>query len=53
MGPYAAGVMRMLGGGPPSLVTALARQASETGVDTGFSAQARLANGGIFPAISV
>jgi NDP-hexose-3-ketoreductase len=49
MGPYAAGVMRMLGGGPPSRVTALAGgRHPETGVDMGFSAQARLANGGIF-----
>ena len=49
MGPYAAGIMRMLGGGAPSRVTALAGgRHPETGVDMGFSAQARLANGGIF-----
>ena len=49
MGPYAAGVMRMLGGGPPSQMTALAGgRHPETGVDMGFSVQARLANGGIF-----
>jgi NDP-hexose-3-ketoreductase len=49
MGPYAAGVMRLLGGGPPSHLTALAGgRHPETGVDIGFSAQARLANGGIF-----
>jgi NDP-hexose-3-ketoreductase len=49
MGPYAAGVIRILGGGPPSQVTALAGGSHpETGVDMGFSAQARLANGGIF-----
>jgi NDP-hexose-3-ketoreductase len=49
MGPYAAGVMRMLGGGPPTQVTALAGgRHSETGVDIGFSTQARLANGAIF-----
>jgi NDP-hexose-3-ketoreductase len=49
MGPYAAGVMRMLGGGPPTHLAALAGgRHPETGVDMGFSAQARLANGGIF-----
>jgi NDP-hexose-3-ketoreductase len=49
MGPYAAGVLRMLGGGPPSHFAALAGgRHPETGVDMGFSAQARLANGGIF-----
>jgi NDP-hexose-3-ketoreductase len=49
MGPYAAGVMRMLGGGPPSQVSALAGgRHPETGVDMGFSVQARLANGGVF-----
>jgi dTDP-3,4-didehydro-2,6-dideoxy-alpha-D-glucose 3-reductase len=49
MGPYAAALMRILGGGPPSQVTALAgHRHPETGVDMGFSAQARLANGGIF-----
>jgi NDP-hexose-3-ketoreductase len=49
MGPYAAGVMRILGGGPPSLIAALAGgRHPETGVDMGFSVQARLANGGIF-----
>jgi predicted dehydrogenase len=49
MGPYAAGMMRMLGGGPPSQVTALAGgRHQQTAVNTGFSALARLANGGIF-----
>ena len=49
MGPYAAGVIRMLGGGPPSQMTALAGgRHPETGVDMGFSVQARLANGRIF-----
>jgi dTDP-3,4-didehydro-2,6-dideoxy-alpha-D-glucose 3-reductase len=49
MGPYAAGVMRMLGGGPPTRLAALAGGSHpETGVDMGFSAQARLANGAIF-----
>lgn len=49
MGPYAAALMRILGGGSPSQITALAgTRHPETGVDLGFSAQARLANGGIF-----
>jgi dTDP-3,4-didehydro-2,6-dideoxy-alpha-D-glucose 3-reductase len=49
MGPYAAGVMRTLGGGPPEHLAALAGgRHPETGVDMGFSAQARLANGAIF-----
>jgi predicted dehydrogenase len=49
MGPYAAAVMRILGGGAPSDVTALADgRHPETGVDMGFSVQAGLANGGIF-----
>jgi dTDP-3,4-didehydro-2,6-dideoxy-alpha-D-glucose 3-reductase len=49
MGPYAAGLMRILGGGLPSDVAALGGgQHPETGVDMGFSVQARLANGGIF-----
>jgi predicted dehydrogenase len=49
MGPYAAGVMRILGGGSPSHIAALAGgRHPETGVDMGFSVQARLANGGIF-----
>jgi NDP-hexose-3-ketoreductase len=49
MGPYAAGVMRILGGGSPSHVTALAGgRHPETGVDMGFSVLARLANDGIF-----
>jgi dTDP-3,4-didehydro-2,6-dideoxy-alpha-D-glucose 3-reductase len=49
MGPYAAGVIRILGGGLPSHVAALAGgRHPETGVDMGFSVQARLANGGIF-----
>jgi NDP-hexose-3-ketoreductase len=49
MGPYAAGLIRILGGGSPSHVAALAGGSHpETGVDMGFSAQARLANGGVF-----
>jgi len=49
MGPYAAGVIRILGSGLPSHVAALAgSRHPETGVDMGFSVQARLANGGIF-----
>ena len=49
MGPYAAALMRLLGGGLPSHITALAgTRHPESGVDMGFSAQARLANGGIF-----
>jgi dTDP-3,4-didehydro-2,6-dideoxy-alpha-D-glucose 3-reductase len=49
MGPYAAGVMRMLGGGPPTHLAALVGGSHpETGVDMGFSAQARLFNGAIF-----
>jgi len=49
MSPYAAALMRILGGGPPSQLTALAGgRHPETGVDTGFSVQTRLANGGIF-----
>jgi dTDP-3,4-didehydro-2,6-dideoxy-alpha-D-glucose 3-reductase len=49
MGPYAAALMRILGGGPPSHIVALAgTRHPETGVDMGFSALARLANGGIF-----
>jgi NDP-hexose-3-ketoreductase len=49
MGPYAATAMRVLGDGSPSQITALAGgQHPETGVDMGFSMQARLANGGIF-----
>ena len=49
MGPYAAAVMRILGGGSPSHIAALAGgRHPETGVDMGFSVQARLANGGIF-----
>jgi dTDP-3,4-didehydro-2,6-dideoxy-alpha-D-glucose 3-reductase len=51
MGPYAAGIMRILGGGAPTALTALAGgRHPETGVDMGFSVQARLANGGIFSA---
>ena len=43
MGPYAAALMRMLGGGLPSQITALAGTFHpETGVDMGFSLQARL-----------
>jgi NDP-hexose-3-ketoreductase len=49
MGPYAAATMRILGGDTVSDVTALAGgRHPETGVDTGFSAQARLGNGGVF-----
>jgi len=49
MGPYAAGIMRILGGGAPTDLTALAGgRHPETGVDMGFSVQARLANAGIF-----
>jgi NDP-hexose-3-ketoreductase len=49
MGPYAAAVMRILGGDLPSLITALSGgQHPETGVDMGFSVQARLAKGGNF-----
>lgn len=49
MGPYAAATMRILGGGDASQVTALAGGVHpETGVDMGFSVQARLANGGTF-----
>jgi NDP-hexose-3-ketoreductase len=49
MGPYAAAAMRILGGGPPSDIAALAGgRHPETGVDMGFSVQARLANRGIF-----
>jgi len=49
MGPYAAGVMRILGAGSPSHIAALAGgRHPETGVDMGFSVQARLANGGVF-----
>lgn len=49
MGSYAAAGMRMLGGGLPAQVTALAGgRHPETGIDMGFSMQARLANGGIF-----
>ncbi|HEX9469350.1 MAG TPA: Gfo/Idh/MocA family oxidoreductase [Bradyrhizobium sp.] len=49
MGPYAAALMRILGGGRPSHITALGGgQHPETGVDMGFSVQARLANGGVF-----
>jgi predicted dehydrogenase len=49
MGPYAAATMRLLGGGPPSQVTALAGGVHpETGVDMGFSVLARLHNGAVF-----
>jgi len=49
MGPYAAATMRILGGGTAAEITALAGgRHPETGVDMGFSVQARLANGGIF-----
>jgi predicted dehydrogenase len=49
MGPYAAAAMRLLGGGPPSHVTALAGGVHpETGIDMGFSVLARLHNGAAF-----
>jgi NDP-hexose-3-ketoreductase len=49
MGPYAAATMRLLGGGPPSQVTALAGGVHpETGVDMGFSVLARMHNGAAF-----
>jgi predicted dehydrogenase len=49
MGPYAAATMRLLGGGPPSQVTALAGGVHpKTGVDMGFSVLARLYNGAVF-----
>ena len=49
MGPYAAATMRLLGGGPPSQVTALAGGVHpESGVDMGFSVLARLHNGAAF-----
>ncbi len=49
MGPYAAATMRILGSGVPSDITALpGGRHMETGVDMGFSVQARLANGGVF-----
>jgi len=49
MGPYAAATMRILGGGSPSHIAALSGgRHTETGVDMGFSVQARLANGAVF-----
>ena len=49
MGPYAAAAMRLLGGGPPSQVTALAGSVHpETGINMGFSVLARLHNGAAF-----
>jgi predicted dehydrogenase len=49
MGPYAAATMRLVGGGPPSQVTALSGGIHpETGVDMGFSVLARLHNGAAF-----
>jgi dTDP-3,4-didehydro-2,6-dideoxy-alpha-D-glucose 3-reductase len=49
MGPYAAATMRILGGGGVSRVAALpGGRHPQTGVDMGFSVQARLANGGVF-----
>ena len=49
MGPYAAATMRILGGGAATQITALpGGRHPETGVDMGFSVQARLANGGVF-----
>ena len=49
MGPYAAATMRILGGGAATHIAALpGGRHPETGVDMGFSVQARLANGGVF-----
>jgi NDP-hexose-3-ketoreductase len=49
MGPYAAATMRLLGGGPPSRVAALAGGVHpQDGIDTGFSVLARLHNGAAF-----
>ena len=49
MGPYAAATIRLLGGGPPSQVTALAGGVHpQTGVDMGFSVLARLGSGAAF-----
>ncbi len=49
MSPYAAATMRLLGGGPPSRVTALAGSVHpDTGVDMGFSVLARLHGGAAF-----
>jgi NDP-hexose-3-ketoreductase len=49
MGPYAAALMRIFGGGLPSHIAALERtRHPETGIDMGFSIQARLANDAIF-----
>jgi predicted dehydrogenase len=49
MGPYAAATMRILGGGAATDIAALpGGRHPETGVDMGFSVQARLANGGVF-----
>jgi dTDP-3,4-didehydro-2,6-dideoxy-alpha-D-glucose 3-reductase len=49
MGPYAAATMRVLGGGAATELAALPGGVHpETGVDMGFSVQARLANGGVF-----
>jgi len=49
MGPYAATLMRTLGGGLPLQVAALpGGRHPETGVDMGFTLQARLSNGAAF-----
>jgi dTDP-3,4-didehydro-2,6-dideoxy-alpha-D-glucose 3-reductase len=49
MGPYAAAIMRILGGGAATQIAALpGGRHPEIGVDMGFSVQARLANGGAF-----
>ncbi|MGY4237939.1 NDP-hexose-3-ketoreductase [Bradyrhizobium sp. USDA 4449] len=49
MGPYAAATIRILGGGPASHLTAIGGgRHPQTGVDMGFSVQARLASGGVF-----
>jgi predicted dehydrogenase len=49
MGPYAAALVRLLGGGTTEEIFALpGGQHPETGVDTGFSVLARFTNGAIF-----
>jgi dTDP-3,4-didehydro-2,6-dideoxy-alpha-D-glucose 3-reductase len=49
LGPYAAATMRILGGGAATEITALSGgRHPQTGVDMGFSVQARLPGGGVF-----
>jgi len=49
MGSYAAALIRTLGGGlKPPLAALAGSRHPETGVDMGFSLQARLANGAVF-----